>query len=115
MRVVTGSAKGRKLCAPPGLKTRPTPAIVKESVFSAIQFEVEGAAVLDLFAGSGQMGIEALSRGARSCVFIENARDVLKVTEKNVESTDLGKSHVLCRGTLGPMCKAPKGRLTSRF
>ena len=96
MRVITGSAKGRKLTAPPGMKTRPTGAVVKESVFSAIQFEVEGAAVLDLFAGSGQMGIEALSRGARSCVFVENAKAVLSVAEENLKSTGLsGKSRLV--------------------
>ncbi|MCL2035638.1 MAG: 16S rRNA (guanine(966)-N(2))-methyltransferase RsmD [Oscillospiraceae bacterium] len=115
MRVVTGSAKGRKLCAPPGLKTRPTPAIVKESVFSAIQFEVEGAAVLDLFAGSGQMGIEALSRGARSCVFIENAKDVLKVTEKNVESTGFGEKSRLVPGDAWSYVQSAKGPFDIAF
>jgi 16S rRNA (guanine(966)-N(2))-methyltransferase RsmD len=101
MRVITGSAKGRKLATPPGLKTRPTSAIVKESVFSAIQFEVEGAAVLDLFAGSGQMGIEALSRGARSCVFVENAKAVLTVIGDNLGHTGFaGKSRLVCGDAL---------------
>ena len=66
MRVITGTARGRKLAAPQGLDTRPTSDMAKEALFSIIQFEVEGALVLDLFAGSGQLGIEALSRGARS-------------------------------------------------
>ena len=65
MRVITGSARGRKLSAPQGLDVRPTVDRVKEGIFSAIQFDVEGRRVLDLFAGSGQMGIEALSRGMR--------------------------------------------------
>lgn len=74
MRVITGTAKGRKLLSPEGLETRPTSEMVKEAVFSIIQFELEGANVLDLFAGSGQMGIEALSRGAKYCVFVDNAK-----------------------------------------
>jgi len=87
MRVITGSARGRKLSTPAGQAVRPTSALVKEAMFSAIQFEVEGARVLDLFAGSGQMGIEALSRGARECVFVENAKDSLGVLRGNLEHT----------------------------
>ena len=68
MRVITGTARGVPLRAPKGMDTRPTLDQVKEGIFSAIQFEVEGRRALDLFAGSGQMGIEALSRGAKSAV-----------------------------------------------
>ena len=64
MRVITGSARGRKLKDLPGLDTRPTTDKVKESIFNIIQFDIEGRRVLDLFAGTGQLGIEALSRGA---------------------------------------------------
>ncbi|MCL2056309.1 MAG: 16S rRNA (guanine(966)-N(2))-methyltransferase RsmD [Oscillospiraceae bacterium] len=85
MRIITGSGRGRRLAAPPGQDTRPTSELVKEAVFSMIQFEVEGAAVLDIFAGSGQMGIEALSRGARSCVFVENAKPAWQVILANLE------------------------------
>ena len=78
MRVITGSARGRRLETLPGEDvTRPTSESVKEALFSMIQFEIEGKKVLDLFAGSGQLGIEALSRGAGECVFVEmnkNAR-----------------------------------------
>ena len=73
MRVITGSARGRRLETLPGEDvTRPTTESVKEALFSMIQFDIEGRRVLDLFAGSGQLGIEALSRGARSCTFVEN-------------------------------------------
>lgn len=71
MRVITGSARGRVLKTVEGLDVRPTSSMVKESVFNIIQFEVPCARVLDLFCGSGQMGIEALSRGAEHCVFVD--------------------------------------------
>jgi len=92
MRVVTGTAKGYRLETPPGQDTRPTSARVKEAVFSIIQFEVEGARVLDLFAGSGQMGIEALSRGARSCVFVDQSKASQTVLRRNLSHTRLGEN-----------------------
>lgn len=85
MRVITGSARGRKLETLAGDDiTRPTTESVKEALFSMIQFEIEDKKVLDLFAGSGQLGIEALSRGARYCVFIENNRNAKKIVEDNI-------------------------------
>ncbi len=89
MRVITGTARGRKLQTPAGTAVRPTSDMVKEAVFSIVQFEVEGALVLDLFAGSGQMGIEALSRGARSCVFVDNAKDSLAAVRENLRHCNL--------------------------
>ena len=84
MRVITGSARGRRLETLPGEDvTRPTTESVKEALFSMIQFDIEGRRVLDLFAGSGQLGIEALSRGARSCTFVENNRAAKQVVERN--------------------------------
>ena len=74
MRVITGSARGRRLKDLPGLDTRPTTDKVKESIFNIVQFDVEGRRVLDLFAGTGQLGIEALSRGAESAVFVDQRR-----------------------------------------
>ncbi len=87
MRVITGSARGRKLFAPEGLDVRPTADKVKEGIFSAIQFDIENASVLDLFAGSGQMGIEALSRGAERCVFIDNSQRSIRAVNENLRST----------------------------
>lgn len=69
MRIITGSARGTKLAAPEGMTTRPTAERAKEAVFSSLQFGIRGRTVLDLFAGSGQMGLEALSRGAAFAVF----------------------------------------------
>lgn len=91
MRVITGSARGRILTAVEGLDVRPTASKVKEAVFSAVQFEIEGARMLDLFCGSGQMGIEALSRGASLCVFVDADRRSHEVTKQNLATTGLMK------------------------
>lgn len=74
MRVITGVARGRRLSTLEGLDTRPTSQRNKEALFSVIQFDIEGRKVLDLFAGSGQLGIEALSRGASSAVFVDSSK-----------------------------------------
>ncbi len=85
MRVITGTARGRKLATLEGADiTRPTTQSTKEALFSSIQFELEGKKVLDLFAGCGQLGIEALSRGARHCTFVENNRKAYKIVEDNI-------------------------------
>ena len=89
MRVITGLARGRKLTTLKGDDVRPTTDLVKEAVFSIIQFELDSARVLDLFAGSGQMGIEALSRGARECVFVDNSAKSIAVVKKNLQHTGL--------------------------
>ena len=87
MRVITGSARGRNLITLSGEDvTRPTSQSMKEALFSSIQFELENKQVLDLFAGCGQLGIEALSRGARFCTFVENNRDAYKVVEQNIKN-----------------------------
>jgi len=84
MRVITGSARGRRLLELEGLETRPTTSRVKEGVFSALQFDIEGRRVLDLFAGTGQMGIECLSRGAASAVFVDRRKDAAGIVKKNL-------------------------------
>ena len=86
MRIISGSFRGTKLTPPPGMTTRPTTDKVKESLFSIIQFELENASVLDLFAGSGQLGLEALSRGAARCTFVERDRVALSALSKNIEA-----------------------------
>ncbi len=84
MRVITGSARGRRLRTLDGMDVRPTTDKVKEAVFSIIQFDIEGSAALDLFSGSGQLGVEALSRGAASCVFVDSSRASMEVTKENI-------------------------------
>lgn len=85
MRVITGTARGRKLKEPAGLDIRPTTDTVKEAVFSMIQFDIEGRRVLDLFAGTGQLGIECLSRGAKSVTFVDESREAVKLIRENLE------------------------------
>ena len=87
MRIITGSAKGKKLLSLEGDATRPTSERIKEAVFSSIQFDVEGRCVLDLFAGSGQMGLEALSRGAQKATFIDLSRDAMEIIKQNCKIT----------------------------
>ena len=89
MRVITGIARGRKLKELPGLETRPTTDKVKESVFNIVQFDIEGRRVLDLFGGTGQMGIEALSRGAAACTFVDVRKEAAGVIRANLEHTGL--------------------------
>ena len=86
MRVITGHAGGRKLKTPANEEIRPTTDNVKESVFNIIQFDIEGRRVLDLFGGTGQMGIEALSRGAREAVFVDRNRDAVKLIRDNLRT-----------------------------
>ncbi len=98
MRVITGIARGMRLNTLEGDDvTRPTGEKVKEALFSMIQFEIEGSRVIDLFAGSGQLGIEALSRGAESCVFCDKNMDAFKLIKENLQHTKLFKqSKVVC-------------------
>ena len=87
MRIITGSAKGVSLLTLEGDATRPTSARAKEALFSMLQFDIEGRRVLDLFGGSGQLGLEALSRGAEGCTFVDASEESLNLVRKNIDST----------------------------
>ena len=87
MRVISGSARGVSLKTPDGLHTRPTADRVKEALFSIIQFDLPGAKILDLFGGTGQLGIEGLSRGAKSAMFIDEREDACKLIRENLNRT----------------------------
>lgn len=89
MKIITGIAKGMNLETLEGEATRPTSQRVKEAVFSMIQFDIEGASVLDLFAGSGQLGLEALSRGAKKATFSDSSRDAVEIIMKNAKKSKL--------------------------
>ncbi len=94
MRIVAGSRRGAKIFAPKGRSTRPTGDRVREAAFRLIG-PVEGASVLDLFAGSGAMGLEALSRGAARAVFVESGRDACRTIERNLEKLDLTGARIV--------------------
>ena len=97
MRIITGKARGVRLATLSGENTRPTSERAKEAVFSMLQFEIQGKEVLDLFAGSGQMGLEALSRGVRRAVLCDRARDAVEIIRANATKTRLlPQCEILC-------------------
>ncbi len=97
MRVITGKARGVNLKTPEGLTTRPTTDRVKEALFSIINFDIPNARVLDLFGGTGQLGIEALSRGARSAVFVDAGEPACKLIKENLRRTKLENQAMVIR------------------
>ena len=101
MRVITGSARGVTLKTPQGQATRPTTERVKEALFSAIQFDIPGARVLDLFAGTGQLGIEALSRGAQRAVFVDQQKAAADLVRENLRRTRLTDRAQVIQGEYG--------------
>lgn len=97
MRVITGKARGVQLKTPEGMLTRPTTDRVKEALFSIIQFDIPGTRVLDLFGGTGQLGIEALSRGAESAVFVDARKEACALIRENLKRTRLEReATVIC-------------------
>jgi 16S rRNA (guanine(966)-N(2))-methyltransferase RsmD len=110
MRIITGRARGIKLNTLEGEKTRPTSERAKEAVFSMIQFDIEGREVLDLFAGSGHMGLEAVSRGANSATFIDKSRDAAKTISQNIEKTRLADSCRLLNSDVNDFIRIMRGK-----
>ena len=110
MRIITGKARGVSLATLEGSATRPTSERAKEAIFSGIQFELTDKTVLDLFAGSGQMGLEAVSRGARSAVLCDSSRDAVKIIQTNAERTRLADScEIFCSDALS-LLRTLRGR-----
>lgn len=108
MRVITGSLKGKRLTSPDGRDVRPTPDRVKEGLFSALHFDLEGRRVLDLFAGSGQLGIEALSRGAASAVFVDSSPSSVKIINKNIADCHLEAKARVVQSDYSSFCAASR-------
>ena len=108
MRVITGLARGRKLKTVRGNDVRPTADRVKEGLFSAIQFDIEGRRVLDLFAGSGQLGIEALSRGAQSAVFVDSSDASLEAVKENLRAVGLQSSATVLKADFSDFLKTTR-------
>ena len=110
MRIITGKARGIPLKTLEGERTRPTAEKVKEAIFSAIQFDLEERSFLDLFAGSGQMGLEALSRGARKATFIDESREAMEIVKANAKKTGFfDQSHFLVSDYRNYLRKAKGG------
>lgn len=115
MRIITGTARGTRLMTLEGEATRPTAERVKEAVFSMIQFDLLDSTVLDLFAGSGQMGLEALSRGAQKAHFIDKSSEAVDIIRKNAEKTHLAeRSSIFCTDSIDYL-KRSKGRCRFDF
>ena len=108
MRVITGTARGMRLETLEGTDVRPTSDKVKEAIFSAIHFYIEGRRILDLFAGSGQLGIEALSRGAEKCIFTDASQSAIDVVKRNVKNTGFDSQSVICRTDYASFLKGTK-------
>ena len=89
MRIISGKARGTKLYTLEGTNTRPTLDRVKESIFNIIQNEIEGATVLDLFAGSGAIGLECLSRGAKKAILCDKSKEAVEIIKRNIEKTHM--------------------------
>ena len=98
MRVIAGTARGITLKTPEGMQTRPTADRVKEALFSIIHFDLPGAKVLDLFGGSGQLGIEAMSRGAQSAVFVDQSEQACRLIRENLRRTRYENTGKVVRG-----------------
>ena len=110
MRIITGRARGIKLNTLEGENTRPTSERAKEAIFSMIQFDIEGREVLDLFAGSGQMGLEAVSRGAAGATFIDKSKDAAKIISQNMEKTKLSPFCRLFNSDVQDFIRITKGK-----
>lgn len=106
MRIITGTARGARLFSPEGETTRPTTEMAKEGIFSSIQFDLVNTDVLDLFAGSGQLGLEALSRGAKSAVLTDSDADAFEIIKKNAQKTGLYQKCRVLRMEYGEYIKA---------
>lgn len=109
MRIITGSAKGTPLLTPAGDATRPTLERAKEGLFSMLQFDVEGRRVLDLFAGSGQLGLEALSRGAAFCQFVDASAEAADIVRKNAARTRLAAKCAVSVSDYAAFCRRAAG------
>lgn len=115
MRIITGTARGTKLETLDGTATRPTTERVKEAVFSMIQFEIEGRRVLDLFGGSGQLALEALSRGAAGACICDSSAEAVRIIKENAKKTHLFEKCVILNTDAERMIKNSKDRFDIVF
>jgi 16S rRNA (guanine(966)-N(2))-methyltransferase RsmD len=110
MRIITGKARGIRLETLQGDNTRPTSERAKEAIFSMLQFDIEGREVLDLYAGSGQMGLEAVSRGAANATFVDKSKDAVAIINKNIQKTKLSEQCRVFSLDVSDYIRTVKGR-----
>ena len=110
MRIITGRARGIQLVTLEGDMTRPTSERAKMAIFSSLQFELEGRRVLDLFAGSGQMGLEAVSRGAAHAILVDQSKEAVKIIQKNAEKTKLVEDCTVICSDFSEFLRQRRGR-----
>ena len=115
MRIITGRKKGAKLLYPETESCRPTTDRVKENIFNLLSLSYAGKTVLDLFAGSGGMGLEAISRGADFCCFADNGREACDIIEKNIRKLDFGSCTKLYKGDFSDFLKTTKHKFDIVF
>ena len=115
MRVITGKARGVQLKTPDGMQTRPTSDRVKEALFSIINFDIPGARVLDLFGGTGQLGIEALSRDAKKAVFVDENEAACRLIRENLKRTKLEEQGRVVRSDYAAFLKSCKEKFDIIF
>ncbi len=115
MRVVAGTAKGTVLKTPSGMDTRPTTDRVKEALFSIIQFDIPGTVVLDLFGGTGQLGIEALSRGAKAATFVDLRSDACRLIKENLKKTKMDDRSEIINSDYGTYLKTTQKKFNIIF
>ena len=110
MRIITGKARGIKLATLEGDATRPTSERAKQAIFSMIQFQIEGRRVLDLFAGSGQLGLEAVSQGAAHAVLVDQSKEAIKIITKNAQNTKLAENCTIICAEFAEFARQSRGR-----
>ncbi len=115
MRVISGKARGVTLKTPTGMATRPTADRVKEAIFSIIQFELPGATVLDLFGGTGQLGIEAISRGAKQATFVDERQDACNLIRENLKRTKFESQATVVRSDYSAYLKSTAAKFDIIF
>lgn len=115
MRIIAGIRRGKKLLSPLGDQVRPTTNMVKEALFNILQSGIEGRRFLDLFSGSGQIGLEALSRGAREAVFVDSSRDSVRIIEKNVAAAGFAESAKVVAADFAGYLRGERGTFDVAF
>jgi 16S rRNA (guanine(966)-N(2))-methyltransferase RsmD len=106
MRIISGTLRGRRLKGPEGMELRPTSDRLRQALFNILGADIEGSALLDLFSGTGAIGLEALSRGAREVVYVESSRDSMKILRRNLQECGITEGYRIYHGDVFTMLRA---------